>query len=89
MDKEEILKLIGKECYHSDYKDKGMIVGYSKSELIKNEYFVIVGFYKPNSRDGNDIRWSYTDDYDDNFIIKSPMFQCYCFATSDEITLIK
>lgn len=89
MDKEEILKLIGKECYHSDYKDKGMIVGYSECIIIESNYLAIIGFYKPNSGNKNDMRWSCMNDNTDNFIIKSPMFECYCFAISDEITLIK
>lgn len=89
MDKESILKLIGKECYHSDYKDKGMVVGYSKSGCIRNNYFAIIGFYKPNSGNNNDIRWRYLEDNDDTFVIKSPMFKTYCFACDEEITLIE
>lgn len=86
MDKEEILKLIGKECRSKCYPDdcnKGMIVGYTKSLTYDNFVIPIIGYYTSHG-----IRWNNLDEMD-IIIINSSMIKSYGYALSSEIILIE
>lgn len=86
MDKEEALKLIGKECRSKCYPDdynKGMIVGYTKSSTYDNFVIAIIGYYT-----NYDVRRHNLDETD-IIVINSPMIKSYGYALSSEIILIE
>ena len=86
MDKEEALKLIGKECRSKCYPDdynKGMIVGYTKSSTYDNFVIAIIGYYT-----NYDVRWHNLDETD-IIVINSPMIKSYGYALLSEIILIE